>query len=389
MIRVLSVQHYPTFGGPYNEILLLDQPLRSRGVDTVVVMTDEPGTANPRLQAVTGIHTMPLARIRMTTDPRLHIATAAHFRRDVRNLRTIIRRERIDLVKVHGPHNPHGAIAAHLERVPVVWVISSTRVPGAFRRLGVALVRHYAASVLVNGRALLHVYPGASHLSSRAFIYYPPVDTDVFRPLSVAERNAVRDELGVPLDVPLIGTIANVNPQKGIETFLKVARQVTDLYPGARFAVAGAIAPSQLSYYNRVRAEAIELGLGPDRLSWLGERDDVARIVAALDVKVITSVPESEGTTTTAGEAMACGIPVVATPVGAIAEVIQSGTTGFVVGSHDPDSVVERVTQLLSDDAMRKRMGIAARERVISCFSVHECADVHLSAYRVALGRSQ
>jgi glycosyltransferase involved in cell wall biosynthesis len=389
MIRVLSVQHYPTFGGPYNEILLLDQPLRSRGVDTVVVMTDEPGTANPRLQAVTGIHTMPLARIRMTADPRLHIATAAHFRRDVRNLRAIIRRERVDLVKVHGPHNPHGAIAAHLERVPVVWVISSTRVPAAFRRLGVALVRHYAASVLVNGRALLDAYPGASHLSSRAFVYYPPVDTQVFRPASRAERNALRDELGVPRDAPFVGTIANVNPQKGIATFLKVAKQVTERFPAARFIIVGAIAPSQRSYYDRMRAEAVRLGLGPNSLSWLGERTDVARVVAALDVKVITSAPESEGTTTTAGEAMACGVPVVTTPVGAVAEVVEDGTTGFVIGSHDPGAIAERVNALLSDGDMRKMMGAAARERVISRFGVHMCADVHLSAYRCALARSQ
>jgi glycosyltransferase involved in cell wall biosynthesis len=239
--------------------------------------------------------------------------------------------------------------------------------------------------VLVNGRALLDVYPGANHLDSRAFVYYPPVDTDVFRPVSIAERNVLRDELGVPHDAPLIGTIANVNPQKGIATFLEVAKQIAEMFPAARFIIAGAIAPSQSSYYDRMRAEAIRLGLSPDRLSWLGERTDVARIVAALDVKVITSVPESEGTTTTAGEAMACGIPVVATPVGAVAEVIQDGTTGFVIGSHDPASIAERVTQLLSDDDTRKTMGEAARERVISNFGVEECADVHLSAYQFAL----
>jgi glycosyltransferase involved in cell wall biosynthesis len=383
-MRVLSVQHYPTFGGPYNEILLLDRPLRDLGVETVVVMTDEPGTAQPRLAGITDVRTIPLARIRKSADPRLHVRTMANFRRDISTLRGVIRRERVDLVKVHGPHNPHGAIAAHMEGIPVVWVISSTRVPQAFRRLGVALVRHYAASVLVNGHGLLEAYPGADSLVTRSFAYYPPIDTDVFHPISSSERNAVRDELGIPRDVPLVGTIANVNPQKGISTFVQVASQIQKAFPTSRFVVVGAIAPSQSSYYKQVRAEGERL-VGADRLCWLGERTDVSRLVAALDVKVITSVPESEGTTTTAGEAMACEIPVVATRVGAVAEVVDDGKTGFIVAPGDPHAISEQVVRLLADDSMRQTMGEAGRKRVSEHFSVQRCVDTHMSAYEYAL----
>lgn len=388
-MRVLSVQHYPTFGGPYNELLLLDDALRARGVDTVVVMTDEPGTALSRIESLPSVQTMPLSRIRMSLDPRLHIRSASHFASDVSRLRAAIRREKVDLVKVHGPHNPHGAVAARLENVPVIWVISSTRVPRAFRRLGMALVRQYAAAVLVTGRSLLDAYPGGSALKERSFAYYPPVDTSVFMPLPASERAAVRNELGVSADAQLIGTVANINPQKGIAEFVRVAARVHQHMPQTHFVVVGAVAQSQLAYYDRVRDEASNLGLRADRISWLGERSDVARLVGAFDIKVISSVPLSEGTPTTAGEAMACEVPVVSTNVGAVAEVVEHGKTGYIIDDHKATSIAGAIIELLANDKKRLAMGKAGRQRIMDHFTLEQCADVHRAAYDFALSGSR
>lgn len=385
-MRVLSVQHYPTFGGPYNEILRLEPHLNAMGVETIVAMTDEPGTAHSRLLGHVNVRTMPLSRARWHGDPRLHLRTLGGLRHDVGRLRRVIRQEDADLVKVHGPHNPHGAFAARRAGVPTVWVISSTRVPRRLRRVGVALVHRMADGILVNGQNLLQAYPGSHRLEDRAFSYYPPVDTAAFSPLSLADRQAAKAELGVPDGAPLVGTVANVNPQKGIETFVRTAARIVRRIRDARFVVVGALADSQMRYFDRVKREAAAAGLWPDRISFLGERSDVSRLLGAFDVKAITSVPDSEGTTTTALEAMACGVPVVTTEVGAVSEIVEAGRTGYVVPARDPRPVADRIMSLLTDKSLRIAMGCAARERAVERFGVARCAEVHAEAYEFAMG---
>lgn len=384
-MRVLSVQHYPTFGGPYNEILRLNSALLKRDVETIAVMTNEPGSAYPRLRGRVPVYRIPLARLRLSKNPRLHFSTATSFRRDISLLRGVMRRTQPDLVKVHGPHNPHGAFAAHLERIPVVWVISSTRVPAPLRKTGIRLVDRYASAVLVTGQGLLREYPGSQNIMERVFPYYAPVDLDVFYPRHNGERIQIRRELGVPANASLVGMIANINPQKGITTFVRAAHKIIQQVPDAYFAIAGAISESQQEYYQRARNEATTLGLDPDRFMWLGERSDVPNLLASFDIKVISSVPESEGTPTTAGEAMACGVPVVATNVGAVDELIEDGTSGLLVEPNDEQALANQIVLLLHDDQRRQRMGLAARKRMVEHFGVERCADTHIAAYTYAL----
>lgn len=384
-MRVLSVQHYPTFGGPHNEILRLEPHLNTMGAKTIVATTDEPGTALERMTGKVELRVIPLGRARLSSDPRLNLRTFTCLRGDVGRLRRLIRRDSIDLVKVHGPQNPHGALAARLEGVPTVWVISSTRVPKVFRRMGVALVDLFADAILVNGQTLLRAYPGAHRLLSRAFPYYPPIDVVAFHPPSADERLVARRELGVTDHSPIVGTVANVNPQKGIEVFVRAAAHIAETVADAQFVVVGAIATSQLQYFESVKREAAAAGLWPDRISFLGERPDVSRLLGGFDVKLITSVPESEGTTTTALEAMACGVPVVATDVGAVTEIVQNGTTGLIVPPLDSHRLAERVTELLAKSSWRATMGQAARERAVDHFGIERCAETHIKAYEFAL----
>jgi len=235
-----------------------------------------------------------------------------------------------------------------------------------------------------NGRATLEHYPGHERLAARTHVYYPPVDTDVFRPATAAEIDATRAHLGVPPSAPLVGTVANVNPQKGIAAFIRMAQRVRTEIPSAQFVVVGDLAASQRRYVKLMQAEVVERGLG-NSFTWLGSRSDVPRLVAAFDVKVIASVPQSEGTTTTAGEAMACGIPVVATDVGAVSEVVIHDETGFIVAANDEVAMSERVTALIRQSELRRRLGTSGRERAIEHLSVDRCADVHAAVYRHAL----
>jgi glycosyltransferase involved in cell wall biosynthesis len=384
-IRVLSVQHYPVFGGPHNEILRLEPSLRRLGVETIVAHTDQPGNAVERLLGAVEVHRIPLDRLHITRDPFIHGRSLLNAFGDIARLRKLIRDLDIDLVKVHGPHNPQGAIAARLEGKPVVWVVSSTRVPRLFRTPGAHLVSRFASAILVTGKAVIDHYGPLNGCTDRIVTYYPPVATDVFVP-SPELRASTRKSLNIRGDDPVVGMVANLNPQKGIEYFVRAAARIRATLPSARFLLVGASYETQRAYATQIEAEIRACGLS-DALVMPGGRSDTENFYPAMDVELLTSVPDSEGAPTTVIEAMACGVPVVATDVGAVDELVDPGKTGFVVPPLDVQAIAERTLDLLMEPATREAMGVAARARAVTRFDVTKCAETHLRAYDLALGR--
>jgi glycosyltransferase involved in cell wall biosynthesis len=383
---VLTVIHYPFFGGPHNRALRLAEPLGRAGAETTVLLPDDPGNAAQRLRSAgIDVVTMPLHRLRATLHPFTHLRLAARFWPEVRAIRNLIRERNIDLVQVDGLVNPHGAIAARLEDVPVVWVLLDTRPPILLRRAMMPLVTRLADSVMFDGHGLIAAHPAGAALLNRSFVYYPQVDVTAYFP-GCADQGRVRAELGIPPAGPVVGTVANINPQKGLQYFIQAAALIKRRVPDAWFLVVGAFYDTHAAYAQRLRDLAERLGVW-NSMVFPGFRDDVERMFSAMDVSLITSVPRSEGTTTTAQESMAVGVPVVATDVGAVSEVVEDGVTGYVVPPLDPEAIAEAALRLMQDPALREGMGRAGRQRALERFSLETCAQVHLEAYDHALRR--
>lgn len=384
--RLLQVIHYPVFGGPHNQALRLAEPLARRGWDTIVLLPKEQGNAAARLR-MAGIPVVeaPLGRLRAVPDPRLQLRFAASFRPDVARIRRIIRHKRIDLVVVSGLVNPHAAIAARLERVPVVWQILDTRAPMKLRQLLMPLVTRLSDAIMSTGVEVARVHPGALALGDRLVPFFPPVDTQSFRP-DLARRATARRTLGVPDDAHLIGTLGNLNPQKGHEYLLRAAAVARQSRPDVVVRVLGADTPTQADYAAGLRAEALALRLldegGP---LFVDPGACAPELLPAFDLFVMTSVPRSEGAPTAILEAMACGLPVVTTDVGAVREMVEEGETGFVTPPLDPPATADAILRVLADDSLRTRMAAEARGRALQRYDVDVCADTHLAAFEAAL----
>jgi glycosyltransferase involved in cell wall biosynthesis len=385
-VNALIVIHYPVFGGPHNQVLRLKAALAERGWDSLVVLPAEPGNAADRLRlAGVAVDQIPLHRLRARLDPRLHLRYIAGFAPEVGRIRRLIRMRRIDLVVVGGLVNPHAAVAAHLERVPVVWQVLDMSTPAPLWGLLRPLVRRLAHALMFDGQALLDHYVGSAAGFPPSFVFYPPVDTERFRPSGEFRRRS-REALGVPGDAPVVGMVANLNPEKGIEYFIRAAALIYRQCPDAWFLVVGAKYATHETYFARLQLEMRESGVPLERFVLAGERPDVEYLYPAMDVKLITSI--REGTTTTAMEAMACGLPVVATDVGAVHEVVEQGSTGFLVAPRNPESIAEATLRLLANDGLRQAMGEAARQQAVSRFDVRRCADTFVRAYETALAQS-
>lgn len=179
------------------------------------------------------------------------------------------------------------------------------------------------------------------------------VDTAEFHPVSPLTR------LGTD---PVIGTVANLHPRKDLPTFLRMAAHTVKAFPQARFKIVGT-GPERDSLMQLADA----LGIGP-HVEFIAMSGNIRHAYHTFDVFVLSS--GHEGFANVIIEAMASGLPVVATDVGGAREAIQESRTGFVVPPHDPEALAERVARLIADPILRLTMGRAGRERAAAEFSL-------------------
>jgi len=379
-MRAIAVLHYPVFGGPHNQFAQLSAPLADADIDLTVIVPDTPGNAADRLQAAGArVIRAPLGRLRASADPRRALRFARDFRRDVRTLERIIRDEQADLVFVSGLVNPHAGVAAARANVPVVWQIIDTRTPEPALPAFMAAARRYSSVFMFWGDALRRLHTGTRPLVQPYEIFGPAVNAEAIR--ADAGRGAVlRERHGIPTTGRLVGTLANVNPQKGVEYFGRAAARIYREVPDAWFVVVGALYDDHAAYASQIEQEVHASGVPPERFVFTGHSEDVGAWLGAFDVKLVTSVPRSEGIPTTVVESLAAGTPVVTTDVGAVREAVLDGETGLVVAPLDDRAIAAATIRLLGDRALAARFAAAGVEHATRRFSVEACVSAHSRA---------
>lgn len=192
------------------------------------------------------------------------------------------------------------------------------------------------------------------------------VDVDRFRP-DPQRGVALRSRMGIPADVPLVGTVAVFRTQKKLDDWLHAARVLVETHSDAHFLVVGD-GPLREELEQLVR----RLGL-LDRVTFPGLQTDVRDHLAAMDVYMMSSI--FEGLPIALLEAMAMGVPPVVTNVGGIGEVVEDRTSGLLTEPGDPERLAGLASLLLDDRDLRGAMGAAARSRVESQYSVRRMSD--------------
>jgi glycosyltransferase involved in cell wall biosynthesis len=278
-------------------------------------------------------------------------------------LTKLLRARQIDAVITVGAGDKMfwGRLAARRVGVPVILsALHSTGWPDSVGRLNRMLTPINDAFIAVaesHGQFLA----GNLNVAGNKIAVIPNgVDTERFAPLrDVAE---VRRELDIGHADPVVGIVAALRPEKNHELFLEMARRVVRQLPATRFLIIGD-GPGRASLAQR----SGEMDISQNVL-FLGSRDDIPRLLATMDVFVLTSHIEANPVSIL--EAMSAGRPVVATDVGSIHEAVADGDTGYLVPPGDAEQLSKRVTRLLLDPALSRSMGANARRAVIERWSI-------------------
>ena len=236
--------------------------------------------------------------------------------------------------------------------------------------------RHLVHRLIVNCEALVpRVLDGAPWFDRRRVVVLPNgVDADALNREAAPGRLA--SELGLSPDTHVVVMAGEIGPRKDQETLLRAAAlwRERSRRAGAAidvvFLIAGAGPPSE---ERRLRALTRELGLDDGTVRWLGFRRDVPSLLALAELLALPT--REEGFPNTVIEAMALGVPVVATPVDGIPEVITDGETGLLVPPGDPEALAAALARLLGDPPLRARLAAAAAGRVRTEFDHERLMD--------------
>jgi glycosyltransferase involved in cell wall biosynthesis len=350
---VLHVDTAATWRGGQNQVLLTARGMAARGCSTAIACR-----AGGELEARAGAAGAVVRPLPFRGDlwPPAIVALAR-----------LLRRERPGALLLHDPHGVSaGLVAARLAgRVGLV-AVRRVDFPlhGPFSR-----AKYVACDrVIVVSRAIGSVVEKGGVPAARLRLVYEGVPDRASAP---GGREALA-ALGVPAGVPVVGNVAALTGHKDHATLVEAMALLRPRFPEARLVIAG-----EGDLRPALEALVRERGVG-DRVVFAGFRRDLDRLIPSFSVFCLSSRLEGLGTSLL--DAMAFGLPVVATAAGGIPEAVEDGVTGRVAPPRDPAALAEALADVLGDEGRRRDYGAAGRRRYLERFTVDHMVDETLRA---------
>lgn len=294
---------------------------------------------------------------------------------------SLLKNERVDLIHAHEfAMNTYGALLSALTDIPCVTTIHGKNYSSDrwHRRAAYRLVARRTRMIAVSDD-IKNFLATAVGVSVRRITTIPNgIHIDRYAATDAAKAR-FRTELGLSPRQPVVGAIGRLEPVKGHTHLLAAAQLVCTRYPDAVFVLAG-----QGPLRDSLEQQADALGIGRN-VRFLGYRDDVATVLAGLDIFVLPSL--SEGLPLSLLEAMAAGKPVVASNVGGIPEVIRDGDNGFLAQPATPVDFADCILTLLADPSRARLLAGNARELVSARFGMAAMVGAYENLYRQLLLR--
>jgi glycosyltransferase involved in cell wall biosynthesis len=351
-MKILQLSSAKAFGGGERHLADLANSLTARGHEIHAALRPE----SRLLNELTG-----LSRENITTLPLRNALDAV----SARKLARYVREQKIEIVHAHLARDyPLASYAAR--RNPRTKLIVTRHVLFPLNRLH-SITLSAVARVIAVSPAVMRELQGLVP-SARIVIVPNGIDLQRFEQVrSPAQLNSFRKRWHIREEDLLIGTVGEITPLKGHEEFLQAAALILRRFPNAKFLIAGVDASRNGNNLTALESLIAQLNL-ESSVHIVGWVEDLASFYGALDVFVSASYTESFGLAI--AEAMASGVPVVATETEGAAEIIADGETGLLVPIKSVERMATAVIDLLVDKSKRDRLGESGRERITTRFSL-------------------
>jgi len=305
-----------------------------------------------------------------------------NFCHDVRSIKSFIVANRINVLHTHGAQDTwSGAVAAarcpKRSRPAVVRTRHNT-FPVRYSAVNRFLYRWLIDRLIIVSDSVMERYAkfieSGIIMQNHVSTIHSCIRVEQFDPEGM-DREETRVALDIPRDAPVIVVAARLAREKGHKFLLEAVASLRTEFPDVFVLLAG-----EGNQESSLKALTRELGLS-DNVRFLGFREDVPRVLAAADVSVLPSI-DCDASSASIKEAMAMQLPVVATRIGGAAEIIDDEADGLIVLPGDASALAGAIRRLLRDPALRSRMGLAGRSKVINRFTERKLATDTLTVYR-------
>jgi len=291
----------------------------------------------------------------------------------------LIRQEEIAVIHAHEfTANSYGSLMGQILGVPVVATVHGKNyfAERLKRRMAYRYVSRVSRMVAVSDDLKQFIVRRAGVAEHRVNVVYNGVDLAGLPPTD--QLSAIRADLRLDGYDHVIGAVGSLYPVKGHIHLIKALPEILRACPKTLLLLVGRGELEQA-----LKAEVVKRNLDA-HVRFLGFRSDVPALLSLFDVFVLPSL--SEGLSMALLEAMAAGKPVVATKVGGNSELVLDGDTGFLIDAESPESISNRVVQVLRDKVRAVRMGDRGRRHVHDKFSFRAMVDRYQSYYEQATG---
>lgn len=207
-------------------------------------------------------------------------------------------------------------------------------------------------------------------------VIYNPIDTRIYKP-SAQDRCRLKAKLGISSDAFVIGAVGRLDVQKQPELLIDVFSALKK-----RFSQLVLVLVGQGRLENNCKKKVENLGLS-DSVYFLGQRNDICEIIPVFDLHVLLSKREGFGIAT--AEAMACSVPVIASDVPGSKDILQNSKAGILVPLDDFDSIVDRISELIVNHALRRSMSEAGPKEVGQRFALEVIEEQLKQFYQAVL----
>jgi len=370
-MKIANIIEEARVGGPQLRILNIAKELKKHDITTTVIIPEKYSQRYSNMLESNGIGYKKFRLQKLSKKPFEICLFLMFFVFDVLKIYKYLKKEQFNLVHISGGSwQWKGLVAAKLAGVKTVWHLNDTSMP-IYILMIFKLLHRLPDGYIFAAQSVKKYYNKTVDFSSfKHLIIQAPVDVEKrFNPQAVQQMNlgAAKTKIGI---------VANINPVKGIDTFVDVVRICNRKEVKAEYFIAGMV--SNKSYFGKIISLVDKYKI--NNITFLGPCDDVPSFLKSLDLYLCTSA--NEASPISVWEAMSMEKPIISNSVGDVSLIFENNKNGIIV-NYDIENFAENIIVLLGKKEKRESIAVNARKKALKEFSLGKITMLHKKIYEM------